>query len=96
MGKKPAPRRARRRPTTQRTTTPLRSVEDIRASVTCTVREAVHVSAIKRTTLYRLLSDQVIESGLLRTGTADTRGTRLVNTKSLLDFCSRISTGEQK
>lgn len=96
MGKKPAPRRTRRRPTTQRRTTPLRTVEDIRASVTCTVREAQHVSGIKRTTLFRLLACGVIESGLLRTGTANTRGTRLVNVKSLDEFCSRISTGGTK
>lgn len=96
MGKKPAPRRTRRRPTTQRTTTPLRTVEEIRASVTCTVREAQKLSAIKRTTLFRLLKCGEIDSGLLRTGTANTRGTRLVNTKSLLEFCSRISTGGVK
>ena len=96
MGKKSTPRRTRRRPTTQRKTTPTRSVEDIRASVTCTVREAVHVSGIKRTTLFRLLAGGVIESGLLRTGSADTRGTRLVNVKSLDEFCSRISAGEPK
>jgi len=96
MGKKSTPRRTRRRPTTQRKTTPPRSVEDIRASVTCTVREAILVSTIKKTTLFRLLSRGEIASGLLRTGSANTRGTRLVNVKSLDEFCSRISAGEPK
>ncbi len=89
-------RKNTRRTTPTRTKTPLRSVADIRASVTCSVEEAELASGIRRTRLLELLDSGMIQSGLLRVRGENTRGRRLVNVKSLDEFCERISTGATK
>lgn len=86
----------RRKPTT-RTPRPRRSVAEILQAPTCTVREALDVSGLKRTTFFALLAREAISSGLVHVpGQERGRGVRLVNVASLVAYLDNVTRGDKK